>query len=208
MNNVQAMDGRLMLATEVETQFKEIAGRIAADTIALGERWLRLCIFIRKEQVTKRDATKWLLELGFHKGAASQVCKVAMCANAIFSKYEARLIGWRGALQLSRGNLDEVKRAMVVYDPELVEVVEETVRRDEELAAQAEETIRMEHEGMTADEIAKEEVTAKRFSQNLRMKAAVVSLLAACKAAGVKSHTWISENGKLTITVKVSSRRI
>lgn len=133
---VHAENGNVVVQTKNEIEFKRIAQEIVEDTLKVGEKYLRLCLFIRQHQITPKDSTKWLLDLGFHKAKASEINRVAQTSNELFEKYQARLIGWRDALQLSRGGIEEMKRAKVATEePGIIEALKEAeaeLVRDEE----------------------------------------------------------------------------
>lgn len=131
---LQEPDGKVHIASKEEIEFKNLAQEIVDDTLKVGQKWFNLCKYIRGHKIDPKQTTKWLLDLGFHKSKASEVNRVAQSSDEVFSQYEARLIGWRGVLQLSRGNIAELKQAdAVTSDAELAEALNE-VEAELELA--------------------------------------------------------------------------
>jgi len=105
---------------KIEIAFKKMGHDILLGTLVIGEKYLELCKFIRLNQLAPKQVTAWLLDLGFHKSRAAEINRVAQSSDDIFSAYEARTIGWRGALKMSRGLLKEVSsvspQAGLIFD--------------------------------------------------------------------------------------------
>lgn len=127
LGKVQVVEksGLPAVVSKQELEFKAIAQEIIEATLETGNKYLRLCKFIRENKIAPKDATRWLLDLGFHKARASMINKVAQSGDEVFSQWEARQIGFHGVLKLSRENIGELKQAKVVEaDPELKEALE------------------------------------------------------------------------------------
>lgn len=121
---VKSVAGPVEVVTKQEMEFKRLAQEIVEGTVSLGGRYLALCDFIRANQVSPKDSTKWLLDLGFHKAKASEINRVAQAPDEVYSQLQARTLGWRGVLQLARGNVTEMKQAASVGgDPAMIETL-------------------------------------------------------------------------------------
>jgi len=106
--DVAAHQQGIVQQTKEEIDFKALAGEIIAATLETGGKYLALCEFIREKQLAPKIVTKWLLDMGFCKSKASEINKVAQSPDAVFQKFKARLIGWRGVLEISRGTVKEL----------------------------------------------------------------------------------------------------
>lgn len=69
---------------------------------ALEGLYLRLCDFIRFHQLQPDEAREALARAGMRKERVSEVLRVAAAPEDVYRDYEARLIGFRVALERSR----------------------------------------------------------------------------------------------------------
>jgi hypothetical protein len=104
-------DKKENVSWEVATADKPVAdglvkhGRnIIEKTIEAGRAYLDMCIYIRENKAAPRLVSHVLSELGFHKTRISEINRVAQLPDAEWNQFAARTIGFRGALQLARGN--------------------------------------------------------------------------------------------------------
>lgn len=190
-----------LVQTKEEIGFKKIAGEIIRDTIAVGEKWLTLCLYIREHNVTKENATTWLLDLGFHKSKASEVCKVSFCPPEMFSKYQTRMIGWRGILKAARtGDIEEMKKANVLEsDPAIAKAVKEVAAEIEAHDKLLAKTVEEANKGKTPAQIEQEKNEAHTAALKERLARAAVTLLKTAAALGFKQKTF--RDGDYTVTV-------
>lgn len=180
------------VVTRQEIEVKRMVGDIISATVAVGEKYLTLAKYIRENQVTKANATRWMIDMGMHKSKASEVCRVSMADNKSWSEFEAKSMGWRGILQITRGNLDEMKRVNpAIVPPELVKEVTAELVKDEE-ASQAEEN---KYANMSEEEIAKAKAEDKRAAWKERMERAAVSILTCAELTAAKARKWSIANG-------------
>jgi len=161
-----------------EIRFKELAVEIVNATMEVGKKYLNLCSYIRREKVTPKETTQWLLDLGFAKTRASEINRVAQASDEVFSKLEARALGWKGALDLARGK-DELKQALI-DDKESLGVVIEV-----ESQAIADEESSSEDKKPSAAALLKEYRAALD-----RHAIAMLKLVASRKGKGVRAEKW------------------
>lgn len=100
-------------------QIKQLGTEIVKATIAVGDKYLALCEYIRTNNVAPKLATFELLEIGFHKARVSEIVRVSHSSDEIWNQFKARNIGFRKVLELSRGNVQEL-----IAESDGVEVVE------------------------------------------------------------------------------------
>lgn len=161
-----------------EIKFKSLAVEIITATMEVGKKYLNLCTYIRTEKIAPKQATTWLLDLGFAKSRASEINRVAQASDEVFSQLQARALGWKGALELARGG-EELKQALIA-DREAIDVVSEVMTeaiRDEESAAGAKKP--------TKAELLKEYRAALD-----RHATAILKLVAGRKGKGVRAEKW------------------
>lgn len=68
-----------------------------------GERYYTLLHTLRTAKLQKKEATAVLLGLGFNKGRASELNKLASAKDEVWAKYSAKGISFRAALALENG---------------------------------------------------------------------------------------------------------
>jgi len=91
-------------AAEVEAENKVLkVGREVVSAIGnVSVKYLDLVMLIRREKIMPKIVSRALLQLGFKKTRVSEVNRVAGASDAVFSQYEARMIGFENALDLAR----------------------------------------------------------------------------------------------------------
>jgi hypothetical protein len=202
----QDAKGAAVIQTKNEIEFKKLAQEIIADTVKIGEKWLSLCIFIREHQIEKKDATQWLLDLGFHKSKASEVIKVASTPPELFSKFQARLLGWRGVLSAARGDVDNMKQAVsigedVTLKTAVAEVAKEVAAHDDLIK----KTVEQANKGKTPEQIKAELDKAKAQAAKDALERAGVMVLNRANSLKInRSKTW--RDGIYTLTLTVAKK--
>jgi len=195
----QHRDGSTAVQSKEEIEFKALAQEIVEDTLKVGQKWFNLCKFIRAHKIGPKDSTKWLLDLGFHKSKASEVNRVAQAPDEVFSQYEARLIGWRGVLQLSRGSLAELKQADVVEEDKELQAalneVEAELSVEEEAAEEAAKLAESDPEAAALE---------RKREMRKRLVKAGVQLLALAAKLESKPRKWNTGNGYILTLAKGS----
>jgi len=123
---------------KTEIEFKRLAYEVIHSIAITSTKYLDLCCFIRKEGISPRDATRWLIDLGFSRPRASEINRVSQLPDEQFSLLEARQIGWRGALQISRGEAAAISKD-TSCPPEIkalaLDIAAVLVKEEEEAAA-------------------------------------------------------------------------
>lgn len=189
-------DANAVVVTRQEIRFKELAFEIVKSTLETAGKYLTLCEFIRTEKIEKKCTTKWLIDLGFHKSKASEICKVAALPDKDFSLLRCHEIGWRGALQLGRGNAKEIAEHSEV-PPELKQIALEV---DAELAkTEAEASSDTAADAAMSDE---EKIAKKKAASLEAMNRAAVQILSRAPGQPKKKlRKWNIGNGfKLELT--------
>lgn len=83
--------------------FIEATGReIIKATGEIAGKYLVLVNYIRSHKVGPKLVTDTLLKLGFKKTRVSEINRVAQASDEVFSKYQARAIGFDKALEMAR----------------------------------------------------------------------------------------------------------
>jgi len=82
---------------------------IKADAVITGHRVLSgayadLCLYIKTNGIAPKAVSEMLGSVGFKKSRISEINSVANADSKVFDKLTAKEIGFREALQLSRGN--------------------------------------------------------------------------------------------------------
>jgi len=86
-------------------ELKKLGREIIAGTAMVGEKYLNLCQYIRKNMVAPKLVSFELGELGFHRVAISKINKVANASDELWNEFSARNIGFNKMLEMSRGEL-------------------------------------------------------------------------------------------------------
>lgn len=188
------------LIAKQEIEVKRLAAEIIEGTVKVGEKYLSLCAFIRDNQVAKANATKWLLDMGFSKPRASEVVKVSSASAKVWSEFAAKSIGWRGALQLTRGNIEEMKRVNpAIVPPELEkEAHAELVREEEESMVEKAEKYAHLPEAERNKKIEEDLNAGKRVGAD---KAAIKILKLAASVGFGKKKVWTIPNNRYVLTL-------
>jgi hypothetical protein len=198
MGKAVALPANTQVITKQEIAFKEIAFEIIKSTVELGEKYLTLCLMIRSNNIAPKQVSTWLKDVGFHKVRISEINRIAHGPDDVFEKFKARSIGFRGALQLSRGNLEEMKKITeVANDPSLAALAAEC----EIEAAEEEKEV---SSALPANASAQEKMEAKRQIRVDTLTKKAVGILAGAEIAFPKGHTWTNGVYVLTLTRKVA----
>lgn len=101
---------------------KFFADKIVEKTALVGSLYLGLCLYIRENSLSPKLVSAVLGERGFSRPRIAEINRVSNAADAVWNKFLAGTIGFRGVLELARGNvIDSVAQAL---DTEKNEVVE------------------------------------------------------------------------------------
>jgi len=84
------------------TEIQELGKGIIVAMGELGEKYLRLILFIRANQVSPKLVSRELTNLGFKRSRVSEINRIAQCGDKLFKQYEAKLIGFNKILDLAR----------------------------------------------------------------------------------------------------------
>jgi len=80
----------------------EIGREIIVGMGKVAEKYRELVVYIRENKVAPKTVSGALLKLGFKRSRVSEVNRVANASDALFSQYEAKLIGLDKALEIAR----------------------------------------------------------------------------------------------------------
>jgi len=78
--------------------------QIGKAYLAVGEKYLELCLYIRKNEVVP-TLVRTALEPFFPKQRITEILTVSNSSNELWSEFEARRLAFRRVLELSRGTL-------------------------------------------------------------------------------------------------------
>jgi len=84
------------------TEIKRIGEQIIKQVGEVGKSYLELCLYIRKHKLAPKLVSHELIAQGFHKVTVSKINRVANAGEELFKRYEAKMIGFKGVLELSR----------------------------------------------------------------------------------------------------------
>lgn len=110
-------------------KLQKLADEIVAAMVATGDKWLKLCTYIRENQVTPKLVAHELGQKGFSKVQISKINKVANAPEEHWSKFAARTLGFKKVLELSRGN---VQKEIAAQSGDNIVDVEAEVKRMEQ----------------------------------------------------------------------------
>lgn len=95
--------------TKQEVQQIETITTIGKEIIVgmgrVAEKYRELVVYIRENKVAPKTVSGALLKLGFKRSRVSEVNRVANASDALFSQYEAKLIGLDKALEIARNEV-------------------------------------------------------------------------------------------------------
>jgi len=191
-----------------EIEFKKLAHEIVMATAAVGEKYLSVCLYIRENKIMPKQVTAWLLDCGFHKSKASEINRVAQAPDEVFSNFKARVIGWRDALQISRGTVETIcsdKSVSKLIDVEAVvaEAKKEFIEDEERKSADANQGQLPPGQPTVMEQAAEAEKKAAELTKKMA-RAAVIVLQCAEKLGLKKPMMWNVGNG---FSVKVATAK-
>lgn len=203
---MDGLAGAQVPAVSIERQeidVKAIASEIIKGTVAVGEKYVTLCTYIRSNQVQKKNATKWLVDLGFSKPRASEVCRVSYSDDKTWSAFAAKSIGWRGVLQITRGNVEELRQlAPASFPAELDKQIGEEI--ESESPAETDE----KYAGLSETERAAKIKEDKKAGWLKSFEAAGVRVCKLAELLGLRSKTFNTLNGYEVVVRKVKKAKI
>jgi len=164
-------------------ELRRLGVAVVAGYATTSQRYLELCQYIRKEKVSKKLATRVLLELRFSKSRASEICRVAALPAADFSPFEARKLSFAGALQVAKGTMDLANKELAL-EPDLAL----PTRDSTQLAADMEEGAPVQGEGRPSDG------EVKKTSASIRAKGMAYKLLKFASDRQLLSKTWTAKD--------------
>lgn len=123
-----APDATQALAMTHARKLQKLADEVIAVMVATGDKWLKLCTYIRENQVPQKLVAQELGNKGFSKVQISKINKVANAPEEHWSKFSARTLGFKKVLELTRGN---VQKEMAAQSGDKVVDIEAEVKRME-----------------------------------------------------------------------------
>jgi len=173
------------------TKLSAMAKDIVSATVRVSTMYLDLCGYIRSAEVAPKVATEELIKAGFNKVRTSEIVRVAHSADAVWSKFKARSIGFRGVLEIERGNVVECLAA-------------ETGDSETDIRAEAEES----EEGADGGESAAVGSTVNSEAASVRkVELAAVTILKFSAAQNLSKKSWTYGDGGYVLTVTRSSKK-
>jgi len=85
-----------------QKQLLPIAKECVEQGAKFADRFRKVCVFIRENEIGPAEATPVLLAAGFTKQRASDLRNIAFLGDEPFKQYEAGQIGWKPALEKAR----------------------------------------------------------------------------------------------------------
>jgi len=83
----------------------DIGAKIVLGSAAVGEMYFQAAEYMRKHSLAKELVFDTWKELGFVKTRISEIYRIANSPNDIWREYEAKRLGFKQALNLTRGTL-------------------------------------------------------------------------------------------------------
>lgn len=83
-------------------KLRELGKAIIVGMGEVAEKYLTLVMFIRNNKVAPKLVSVQLAKLGFKRSRVAELNRIAQASDKVFKQYEAKLIGFRGALDLAR----------------------------------------------------------------------------------------------------------
>jgi len=106
---------KAVILTRVEQEDAEhrdavarLGQEIIKQTVETGRRYYDLCVYCREKQLAPALVSSELKKLGFVKQRITEINRVWQCSDALWDKFKARMIGFRQALELSRGDVQKL----------------------------------------------------------------------------------------------------
>lgn len=109
-------------------KLQKLADEVVQAMVATGDKWLKLCTYIRENKVAPKLVAHELGQKGFSKVQISKINKVANAPEEHWSKFAARTLGFKKVLELSRGN---VQKEIAAQSGDTVVDIEAEVKRME-----------------------------------------------------------------------------
>jgi len=193
------MDEASRILVKHELEVKRISGEIIEGTVAVGEKYFALASYVRDNKLGKKIVAQWLGEMGFNRHRISEINAVANSDEAHWSEFAAKAISWKGVLQLTRGNVEELRRVSPeIVSPEMQEAADEAHREQLEVEEKA-------TQGMSPAEAEK----AKKAAFKNAMNTAAVKILKYAALTKCKAKVWKDESGYvLTLSKKPVAKPI
>jgi len=92
---------------EKHPAIQKAAGEFLDVYARAGEKYFALASALRSAKLEKKDATAVLLAAGLSKSRTSEVVKVSTVPESIWQKYSAQAIGFKAAIEASKGEDSE-----------------------------------------------------------------------------------------------------
>lgn len=86
-------------------ELAEIGAKIVIASVGVGELYFQAAKLIRTKCIAKALVTDTLEPLGFIKQRITELYRVATAADEVWQEYEARRLGFKAALNITRGTL-------------------------------------------------------------------------------------------------------
>jgi len=101
---------KLLAENEVKAraEIRTLANEIITGTVKVAGTYLRLCKYIRENQIAPKIATSELLECGFHKVKVSEIVRIAHASDANWSEFEAGTASIKNVLAMERGTVQKL----------------------------------------------------------------------------------------------------
>jgi len=87
----------------------ELGREIILSTGELAGKYMKLCLYIRKNEVAPKLVSLELTRLGFHKVRISEINKVAHASDKLFKEWTAKTVGFNKVLEMARQEASGVK---------------------------------------------------------------------------------------------------
>lgn len=105
---IAVSQGAVQIVNEADLITLRVRGQELKDAvISTGEKYLALCMHIRKVQMPPRLVSEELSKLGFVKQRITEINRVAQCGDEVWNEFEARALSFRKVLAIERGSAAE-----------------------------------------------------------------------------------------------------
>jgi len=165
---------------------------IVRDTLDIAKKYVGLCEYIRTNSIAPKLVAFELGQLGFHRVRVSEINRVANSKDEVWNSFLAASIGFKKALQLTRGTVENVEK----------ELGENMSEGEAEAAMKYAEKSEAESAEKSAAEVEADPIQTKTTA----MGKAAKHVLALAVELGIRSHTW--KGGGYTLTLsKLKSKK-
>lgn len=128
MGHYEKVGADLVAADAVHTEkLRKLGLAVIESCGVVGERYLALCKYVRTAGPAPKLVRKVLLDLGYKNSRVSEIMRVALATESLWSQYEAKALGFDRTLSMARMENGKPKETAA-----MVQLVKDGVITDED----------------------------------------------------------------------------